>query len=283
MEKRKFGRTGHDSTIAIFGAFSIGKLSQENADRVIQQVIDAGVNHIDIAPSYDDAELRLGPWMPQIRDDFFLGCKTMERTAEGCRHEMEESLQRLQVDKFDLYQIHAVTEMADLDAATQKGGALEAIIEAREQGLTDYIGITGHGMQSPEIFIEALSRFDFDSVLFPINYKLYARSEYREKAEELLKLCQEKDVGTMIIKPVAKAPWGERTQRYHTWYEPFSDKENIQLTVDFALSQPVTGICTAGDHRILPMVLDACENFKPMLPQSQAALISQGAEMELIF
>jgi aryl-alcohol dehydrogenase-like predicted oxidoreductase len=283
METRKFGRTGHDSTVAIFGAFALGKLKQENADRVVQQVLDAGVNHFDIAPSYHEAELRLGPWMPQIRQQVFLGCKTMERDADGCRREMEESMQRLQVDKFDLYQLHAVREMDELDAATRKGGALEAIIEARRQGLTDYIGITGHGMNSPEVFIEALNRFDFDSVLFPINYKLYARSEYRQKAEELLRLCQERDVGTMIIKSVSKAPWGERDPQYDTWYEPFTKQQDVQIAVDFVLTQPVTGVCTAGDHRILPLMLEACENFKPMLPQEQDAWIAKGAQMEVIF
>lgn len=283
METRKFGRTGHQSTVAIFGAFAAGPIDQDSADKVLQQVLDAGVNHFDVAPTYHDAEERLGPWMPQIREQIFLGCKTMERTAEGCRAEMEQSLKRLQVDKFDLYQLHAVREMEELNAATQKGGALEAIIKAREEGLTDYIGITGHGMQSPEVFIEALNRFDFDSVLFPINYKLYARPEYRQKAEQLLQLCQERDVGTMIIKSVAKAPWGEREAQFHTWYEPFTEQEDVQTAVDFVLSQPVTGICTAGDHRILPMVLKACQNFKPMPTKEQAAWITKGAEMELIF
>ena len=173
MEKRRFGRTGHLSTVAIFGAAAFWNITQDDADRVMEQVIAAGVNHIDVAPSYGMAEQRIGPWMPRVRDQFFLGCKTMERTKEGAWREMHESLARLQVSSFDLYQIHAVTTFAELDAATAPGGALDAMIQAREQGLTKFIGITGHGVDSPAIFRESLRRFDFDSVLFPINFVQY--------------------------------------------------------------------------------------------------------------
>lgn len=283
MKKRRFGRTNHMSTLAVFGAVALGKLDQSQADKVIQQVIDAGINHIDIAPTYGNAELRLGPWMPKIREDFFLGCKTMEREEKGAIDEFYRSLDQLRVDHFDLYQLHAVTTMDDLDACTSQGGALDGVLKMREEGLTKYIGITGHGMEAPRIFIEALARFEFDSVLFPINPALYAHEEYRETSEELLDLCQEKDVGVMIIKSVAKEPWGDHVQRYHTWYKPFDDEENIQKNVHFALSQKLSHICTPGDYRLLDKVFKACETFEPMAESEQEELIQAQSDLAMIF
>lgn len=283
MKKRRFGRTDHMSTLAVFGAVALGRLEQPLADQVVQKMIDAGINHIDIAPSYGEAELRLGPWMPQIRKSFFLGCKSTERSKEGLIKEFHESLGRLRVNQFDLYQLHAVTTMAELDQCTQAGGALEGAIEMREQGLTRFIGITGHGMQAPQIFIEALSRFDFDSVLFPIYPALFGNSEYRAAALNLLDLCEKKDVGVMIIKAIAKEPWGDREHTHHTWYQPFEEKEVIQSNINFVLSQKLTHICTAGDYRLLDDVFEACENFEPMTAEAQATLIEKLSNLELIF
>jgi predicted aldo/keto reductase-like oxidoreductase len=283
MEKRRFGRTNHMSTLAIFGAVALGKLNQDQADQVVQNVIDAGINHIDIAPSYGDAEIRLGPWMPEIRKDFFLGCKTMQRDKKGAIEEFQKSLERLQVDYFDLYQLHAVTNMDDLDACTLSGGALDGVRKMRDEGLTKYIGITGHGLDAPKVFSEALKRFDFDSVLFPINPALFANETYREEALHLLDLCEEKDVGVMIIKSVAKEPWGDDEHRYHTWYAPFDDPETIQKNIQFALSQKLAHICTPGDYRLLDKVFKACEAFEPMTPEEQEALINSQSEMDLIF
>ena len=186
MQTRIFGRTGHASTVAIFGGAVLGKLDQATTDQVVRQMLDAGVNHIDIAPSYGNAEALIGPWMPQIRKDFFLGCKTTQRTQAGAAAEMRESLRRLRVDSFDLFQAHAVTSMAELDLVTGPGGALEAMVAAKQAGLTRFLGITGHGYQSPVVFLEALRRFDFDTVLFPINFVQYADPVYRQNAEALL-------------------------------------------------------------------------------------------------
>jgi len=283
MQTRRFGRTGHLSTNAIFGAAAFSNINQADADRVMEQVIAAGVNHIDIAPSYGMAEIRVGPWMPRIRVRFFLGCKTMERNKEGAWREMHESLTRLQVDSFDLYQIHAVTSFEELDKATAPGGALDAMIQAREQGLTKYIGITGHGVDSPAVFREALRRFDFDSVLFPINFVQYANPYFRSNAENLIAECRQKDVGTMIIKSITKRPWGDRPHTHTTWYEPFSQAEEIQTAVNFVLSQDVTGVCTAGDTSVLPLVLQACENFTPMSDEEQETLIAQAGQYEPLF
>ena len=283
METRRFGRTGHMSTVAIFGAAAFGKISQADADKVMEMVIEAGVNHIDVAPSYGQAEIRIGPWMPRERERFFLGCKTMERTKDGAWKEMHESLKRLQTETFDLYQCHAITTMEELDAVTRTGGALEAFVEARREGLTQFIGITGHGVNAPQIYLEALRRFDFDSVLFPLNFAQMANPGYREYAEELIATCKAKDVGTMIIKSITKAPWGDREHTATTWYEPFDNSEEIQKGVNFALSYDITGLCTAGDTRVLPLMLKACENFTRLSDSEREAMIESGKQYEPLF
>ena len=283
MQTRRFGRTSHNSTIAIFGAAAFWQISQADADKVMEQVIEAGVNHIDIAPSYGQAEERVGPWMPRERQRFFLGCKTMERTKEGAWDEMRRSLKRLQTETFDLYQCHAITSMEELDAVTMKGGALEAFVEARQRGLCKYIGITGHGAQSPQIYLEALRRFDFDSILFPLNFVQMAIPEYRKQAEALIAECKTRDVGTMIIKAITRAPWGERPHTAATWYEPFDQMDEIQGAVNFALSYEVTGLCTAGDTRILPLMLKACENFTQLNESEREQMIQSAKEYEPLF
>ena len=270
------------STVAIFGAFALARADQVNTDQAMERVLAAGVNHIDVAPSYGTAEDRLAPWMTRVRDQFFLGCKTAERTQAGAAAELRQSLRRLGVDHFDLYQIHAVTTFEELDRVTRPGGALEAILEARDAGLTRYIGITGHGLQTPAIFLEALRRFDFDSVLFPINYVQFTQAGYRRDAEALLHECRARDVGTMIIKSIAVGPWGAK---YHTdytvGYAPWDQPEQVQQAVNFVLSHDVTGLCTVGDTRLLPLVLQACENFTPLDPEAQAALIAYAEAHQL--
>jgi aryl-alcohol dehydrogenase-like predicted oxidoreductase len=283
METRRLGRTGHMSTVAIFGAVAFGQISQEDADKVMESVIEADINHIDVAPSYGQAELRVGPWMPRERRRFFLGCKTTERTKEGAWKEMQESLKRLQTESFDLYQAHAVTTMEELDAVTMKGGALEAFVEARRQGLTKFIGITGHGVNTPQIFLEALRRFDFDSVMFPLNFVQMANPEYRKYAEELIATCKAKDVGTMVIKSVTKGPWGEKQHTATTWYEPFDKIDKIQKGVNFVLSHDVTGLCTAGDTRVLPLVIKACQNFSRLSNDELDEMIESGKQYEPLF
>jgi len=283
MEKRRFGRTGHKSTVAIFGAAAFFELTQEKADEVMEYVLSMEINHIDVAPSYGEAETRLGPWLAKERDRFFLGCKTMERSKEAAAGELRQSLEILQVDRFDLFQLHAVTNMDELDQVTASGGALEAILEAKEEGLLDYIGITGHGLEVPKVFLEAIARFEFDSVLFPINFVLYDNPTYRDKAHTLLQTCQELDIGTMIIKHIARGPWGDNEKTHTTWYRPFEEMDWIQNCVNFALSQPITGICTPGDINLLPLVVEACQNFQPMNPVSQEELISTTKQFEPLF
>jgi len=283
LEKRRFGCTDHMSTVAILGTAAFWEVAQAEADVVMEQVIEAGVNHIDVAPSYGLAEERVGPWLARERERFFLGCKTLERTREGAAAELRCSLERLRVDSFDLYQLHAVNNVEELDQVTGPGGALEAILEAREQGLTRFIGITGHGLDAPAVFLEALHRFAFDSVLFPLNFALYANPTYRRNAEELLRQCRARDVGLMIIKAIAKGPWGDRPKTYDTWYEPFDDVSHIQQAVNFALSQDVTGLCTVGDTTLLPLFLESCEHFTSMSTAQQETLIASVVGHEPLF
>ena len=280
MQTRRFGRTGHMSSVVIFGAFAVGLLSQEEADEVMELVLAHGVNHIDVAPSYADAELRLGPWLETHRDRFFLGCKTQLRDAEEARAELHRSLERLRVDHFDLFQLHAVATMEELEKCFAPGGSLEAIVGARDEGLTEYLGITSHGPQAPAVLIEALDRYDFDSLLFTLNFQMWADDDYRRDVSKLMKIAQQRDVGTMVIKTWARGPWGEKEQRYHTWYEPFDDAEMVEQALRFNLSHPVTGVINAGDARLLPMILDAAERFQPMDDAEQAALIARAGEYE---
>lgn len=283
MEKRRFSRTGHLSAVAIFGAAAFWEISQTDADKVMEQIIEAGINHIDIAPSYGQAEERVGPWMPRERGRFFLGCKTMERTKEGAWNELRQSLKRLQTETFDLYQCHAITTMEELDSVTMKGGALEAFVQARREGLIRFIGITGHGVDAPQIYLEALRRFDFDSVLFPLNFVQMANPEFRKHAEELIATCKAKDVGTMVIKTITKGPWGGKQHTATTWYEPFDQMEEIQRAVNFALSYDVTGLCTAGDTRSLPLVIKACQDFTRLDKSQMEEMIQSGRKYEPLF
>lgn len=271
------------STVAILGCAAFGKISQADTDKALPRVLAAGVNHIDIAPSYGQAELRLAPWLKTERARFFIGCKTTERTREGAWAELHRSLERLGIDKFDLYQMHAVKTFEELDEVTAPGGALEAAIQAREQGLTKFIGITGHGVLAPAVYLEALRRFDFDTVLFPLNFVQYANPTYRANADELIRVCRARDVGTMVIKSICKRPWGERGKTFTTWYEPFADPVHIQQCVDFALSQDITGLCTVGDVSLLPLMLNACANYTALTPAEQDALIATATHYEPLF
>jgi aryl-alcohol dehydrogenase-like predicted oxidoreductase len=274
MERRRLGRTGHQSSVVTLGTAAIGRVEQVVADRAIQAALDAGVNHVDVAPTYGDAELRLQPWMPRIRDRVFLGCKTRERTREAARAQLHRSLERLGVDRFDLYQLHSVGKPADLDDCTKPGGALEALVEARAEGLVRWLGITGHTHDAPRTHLEALRRFDFDTVMFPLNFVLWADSAYRRDAETLLETCRQRDVGVHVIKAVAKDPWGERPKTHTTWYEPFTDPAIIDRAVAFVLSQPVATLCSVGDVGVLPLVLSAAARYRPLDAEAQAALLA---------
>ncbi len=277
MEKRRLGRTGHMSTVVAFGTAGIRSAEQGVADRAIQQVLDHGVNHIDVAPSYGDAELRLRPWMPKIRRRIFLGCKTRERGRDAAWADLGRSLERLGTDRLDLYQLHAVGKLHELDACTGAGGALEALVRARDEGLTRWLGITGHTHDAPRTHLEALRRFDFDTVMFPLNFVLWADPAYRADAQLLLDECQRRDVGVHIIKTAAKDPWGDRPRTHATWYEPFSDQATLDRAVAFNLSRPVTTLCSTGDVTVLPRFLEAAERARPLGTEAEAALLDEAS------
>lgn len=285
MEQRRLGRTGHMSSVVIMGtaAFYSG-ISQEDVNQSLDLAEAHGVNHIDIAPSYGSAELRTGPWLESRRDQYFVGCKTLERGAQGAWAELHRSLQLLRTDHFELYQMHAIGTLAELDAAMQTGGAIETLQRAKDEGLTKWLGITGHGMDTPAVHYEALQRFDLDTVMFPIHPRLYADAKYRADTERLLDLCIQREVGVQIIKSITRGAWGENTKNYNTWYQPYDIQARIDEGVRFALSQPgVAGIPSAGDIRLLPLILDAVERYTPMDAEEQENLIQQSAELELMF
>ena len=275
MERRRLGRTGQLSSVVTLGCAGIGKVDQDTADRAIQTALDYGVNHVDVAPAYGNAELRLKPWMPRIRDRIFLGCKTRERTRDGAKADLHRSLERLGVDSLDLYQLHGVRRPDELDACLQPGGALEALLEAKDEGVVRHLGITGHTHDAPRTFIQALARVDcFDTVMFPLNFVLWSMPEYRRDAVALLEECQRRDVGVHIIKTVAKDPWGDRLRTHATWYEPFTDQETIDRAVAFVLSQPITTLCSVGDVTVLPRVLEAAERYRPLDDGAQRELVA---------
>jgi predicted aldo/keto reductase-like oxidoreductase len=193
---------------------------------------------------------------------------------------LHRSLERLRVDRFDLFQLHAVATMEELEKCFASGGSLEAIVEARDDGLTDYLGITTHGPYAPAVLLEALDRFDFDSLLFTLNFQMWADEDYRSDVTRVLQIADERDIGTMVIKTWARGPWGEKEQRYHTWYEPFDDPKMVEQVLRFNLSHPVTGVISAGDARLLPMILDAAERFRPMDDAEQAALLATASAYE---
>ncbi|MEE8442227.1 MAG: aldo/keto reductase [Dehalococcoidia bacterium] len=273
MEKRILGRTGHESTVVLFGAAGIGQVTQDVADKAIERILQHGVNHVDIAPSYGQAMERIAPWMPTIRDQVFLGSKTRERTKEGAWADIRDIMRRLNVDSFDLFQLHSVTTMDALDEVTAPGGALEALVELRDQGFTRWIGITGHGPEVPRVLLEALRRFDFDTIMFPVNAAMYRNAAYRSDAEQLLATAAAGNVGVHAIKMLARGGWGERERDCTTWYDPHREQEDIDKALWWLLSQPVHTAASTGDVNLLPKVLDAADRFKPLSTHEQEEVV----------
>jgi aryl-alcohol dehydrogenase-like predicted oxidoreductase len=253
--------------VLIYGAAALSDVSQDVADRSIQEALDGGINHVDVAAGYGDAELRLGPWMPEIRERIFLATKTGLREREPAWQEINASLERLQTDHLDLLQLHAVGDLddLDLDRATAPGGALEAAVRAQDEGLVGAIGITGHGHQAPATHLEALRRHPFATVLTPLNPVLWRNDSYRADYEALVAEVRTQDVGLMTIKTVSRRNWPEGAAHSHsTWYEPYDDRARITAAVSWVLAHDeVTGIPTAGDVRLLGMLLAAERNRIP--------------------
>ena len=268
IPKHTFGRTGHQSTRTLFGAAALWQVTQDEADQTLELLLEYGVNHIDVAASYGDAELRIGPWMPKHRQDFFLATKTEQRTYDGAMEELHRSLERLQVDYLDLWQMHFLIEEDWWQTAMGPGGALEAFIEAKEQGLARSLGVTGHELRVVDFHRRSLERFDFDSILLPYSPVLMANKTYAAGFEELYALCQERNVAIQTIKSICKAPWGDRKQTRTTWYEPLEEQAHIDAIVNWVFSRPGVFLNTVGDINLLPRVLDAASRFDPAATQA---------------
>jgi aryl-alcohol dehydrogenase-like predicted oxidoreductase len=262
IERAAFGRTGHISSRIIFGAAALGNVSQADADRTLALMTEAGVNHIDTAASYGDSELRLGPWLETHRDEVFLATKTGEREAGPAYEEIQRSLQRLRTDQIDLIQLHNLVDDAEWERAMGPGGALEAAVRAREEGLVRFIGVTGHGVTVAAQHCRSLEQFDFDTVLLPLNYPMMRNLAYAADFEALASLCAERNVAMQTIKSITRAPWGDRTPTANTWYDPLTDQHDIDLAVHWVLGRPGVFLNTVGDITLLPKVFDAAARFE---------------------
>jgi len=273
VETRRLGKTEHHSTVVTFGTFAIGHATQAESDRAIEFALERGINHFDVAPTYGEAELRLGDYLKRHpQPDLFVGCKTEERGRAGAHEFLHRTLERLGRDRFDLYQVHAVTNLDDLDRVFAPGGAFEAIVQARDEGLVGHVGITGHGMDSPAAHTEALRRYPFATVMIAVNPILHAVPTFRRDWDELVATCQANDVGIHVLKATAKAPWAGRTPTHTTWYEPLTDQGEIDRAVAWALSQPVATLCSSGDLTVFPRIVDAAERYRDVLPADLFAL-----------
>ena len=280
MQRRRLGRTGHDSSVAILGGAAFWGATPEEAERGFTAALDAGVNHLDIAPQYGKAEEVVGPLVPGVRDRLFVGCKTTRKNADGVRAQLEASLAKLGTDRFDLYQLHAVTTVDVLD---ERAGAAEVILRARDEGVVRFAGITGHDLTAPATFVEALRRYDLDTVMFPVYARYWADPDYRRSAEELLAVCAERDLGVMAIKAVARSPWANGDRFATTWYRPWADPDAVERGVRFTLSTPgVHAFCTPGDQALLPLALAAAASYRPMDDGERAAAIDAMAGEEPI-
>ena len=262
MEHRRLGRLGRTNSVLIFGGAALSEVSEEEADRAITLALEAGIDHFDTAADYGDSELHYGRWMDDIRDQIFLSTKTGERDKDSARREIENSLERLQVDFVDLIQLHAVGDLEDLDRATRSGGSLEAAVEARDEGLVGAVGITGHGHEAPATHLEALRRYPFDTVMTPWNYVLSTDEGYRRDFEALVEEMRRQDAGLMTIKTVSRRNWPEgdplEGQRRATWYEPFEEQEYVDAAVSFALArEEITGIPMVGDVGLIGAMIEA--------------------------
>jgi aryl-alcohol dehydrogenase-like predicted oxidoreductase len=283
IDKRPFGRTGHMSTVTLFGAAALARASQDDADRTLEVLLRYGVNHIDTAARYGDSELRIGPWMARHRKDFFLATKTGLRDGKGATEDLHRSLDRLRVDHVDLIQMHALWHPDDWERAMGPDGALEALIEARGKGLARFIGVTGHGWSIAAMHRRSLARFDFDSVLLPYNYFMAGDERYRAHFEEVLSICRERRVAVQVIKSIARGPWATTDRTHTTWYQPLEEQADIDRAVHWVLGIPDIHINTAGDLTLLPRVLEAASRYEHRTPDADMATMLTTQRMTSLF
>ncbi len=280
ITRQAFGRTGRESTRVIFGAAALSNVTQEEADQVLEVLLRYGVNHIDVAASYGGAELRVAPWLKKHPGRFFLATKTGGRTYDEARRDIHHSLERLGVERVDLIQLHNLADPIEWDIALSSDGALDACVEAREQGLVRFIGVTGHGSQIAATHLRSLERFDFDTVMLPYSYIMMQDPHYAAVFNRLADVCRERNVGLQTIKSIARRPWWGRAHTCATWYEPFTEQCDIDAAVHWVLARPTVFLATAGDISLVPKVLDAADRFT--LAPNDEALRQLTARLEAI-
>jgi aryl-alcohol dehydrogenase-like predicted oxidoreductase len=283
IETSPFGKTGHRSTRVIFGAAALGGMRQEKADQILDILIEYGINHIDTAASYGDSELRIGPWMREHRQRFFIATKTGDRSYQGARDSLHRSLERLRVDRVDMIQLHNLVEENEWQTALGPRGALEAMVEARSQGLVGFIGVTGHGTRVAAMHRRSLERFAFDSVLLPYNFTMMGIGQYAADVEALLKVCDERGVATQTIKSAARRRWQNGGQPKFSWYEPLRDRDPIRRAVHFVLSRPGLFLNTSSDATILRSILDAASRPAEMPARAELEADIARYAMEPLF
>ena len=278
-----FGRSGHPSTRTIFGAAAFMDTPQKEVDATMELLLQNGVNHVDTASSYGKSEQLLGDWIRRHGKPFFLATKTDQRTRQPAYDEIRRSLELLHVDQLDLIQLHALHEEPDWTTAFSPGGVLEAVIQARDEGLVRFIGVTGHGVPVPEFHLRSLALFDFDSVLLPYNYVMMQNPRYAENFNKVLAVCKERDIAVQTIKGVTRSPWHDIQQNRTTWYRPLEDQADIDLALHWILGNPQVFLCTAGDINILPRVLDAAHRFTSRPTDQQMQALTDRLKMSPLF
>ena len=284
IEKRMFGRTGHESSRVIFGAAALKECDQGVADRTLEVLFEYGVNHIDVAPRYGDAELRVGAWMPRHRKEFFLATKTDQRSYKGAREQIRRSLDRLQTDHVDLMQMHALINPDEWDQAMGEDGALRAIVEAREEGLVRFIGVTGHGWTIPTMHRRSLKRFAFDSVLMPWNWQMKDHRGYGVDFQETREMCRKRNVAVQTIKSIARGPWAAGvTQNRACWYQPLEEEEDIRAAVHWVLAEEDLFLNSVGDTELLPTVLKVAAERGEMPTVSSMEAMAKRSGLQTIF
>jgi aryl-alcohol dehydrogenase-like predicted oxidoreductase len=281
IDSLAFGRTGHRSTRVIFGAAALGAMGQDRADRVLDTVLAGGLNHIDTAAAYGDSELRLAPFLADHRDEFFLATKTGERTGDAARRQLEQSLTRLGVDQVDLIQLHNLVEPDEWETAHGPGGAVEALVRARDEGLVRFIGVTGHGTRIAGMHLRSLDRFDFDSVLLPYNFTMLRNPDHRSSVDQLLGVCAQRQVAVQTIKSIARRRWSPDSTRPHfAWYEPLPEGGPLTRGVAYVLANPQLFLNSSSDATLLEAILDAAQGDH--VAPSDADLEADVAELDMM-
>jgi aryl-alcohol dehydrogenase-like predicted oxidoreductase len=279
-----FGNTGHTSSQIIFGAYALSNATQAQADEILELLLEHGINHIDTAPMYGNAEKRIGPWMRNHRDRFFLATKSRSRSCEGAWNNLRRSLKQLRADYVDLWQMHGLTNPMGWEKAMGPGGALDAFIEARDEGLVRFLGITAHGSKASVMHKQSLERFDFDTVMVPYSYWQMQNPRYATRFDELVGVCRERNIAVQTIKSVARRPWADRPKRYNTYfYEPLETRDAIEKAMHWAMGLPGSFVITAGDMRILPRTPDAAHRYRQKPSNAEMKTTMDEYEIQPIF